>query len=79
MQPSDDEPGAFELMLFADAETENVFALNHSFPGTHERRTKDLVKQHPDPRKSDLRSYTAAEMTSSFYQTVRILTLFPWN
>ena len=57
MQPSDDEPGAFELVLFADADTENMSALNHNFPGTHEWRTKDLFKQHPDPQKSDLWSY----------------------
>ena len=57
MQPSDDEPGAFELVLFADADTENMSALKHHFPGTHEWRTKDLFKQHPDPQKSDLWSY----------------------
>jgi len=57
MQPSDDEPGAFELVLFADADTENMSALNHNFPGIHEWRTKDLFKRHPDPQKPDLWSY----------------------
>ena len=57
MQPSDDEPGAFELVLFADAETENMSALNHNFPGIHEWRSKDLFKRHPDPQKPDLWSY----------------------
>ena len=57
MQPSDDEPGAFELVLFADADTENMSALNHNFPGIHEWRTKDLFKRHPNPQKPDLWSY----------------------
>ena len=57
MQPADDEPGAFELVLFADTMTENMSALNHNFPGIHEWRTRDLFKQHPDPQKPDLWSY----------------------
>lgn len=57
MQPSDDEPGAFELVLFADADTENMSALNHNFPGIHEWRSKDLFKRHPDPQKPNLWSY----------------------
>lgn len=57
MQPSDDEAGAFELVLFADADTENMSALNHNFPGIHEWRTKDLFKRHPNPQKPNLWSY----------------------
>lgn len=57
MQPSDDEPCAFELDLFADADTENMSALNHNIPGIHEWRTKDLFKRHPDPLKPNLWSY----------------------
>lgn len=57
MQPSDDEPGSFELVLFADADMENMSALNHNFPGIHEWRTKDLFKRHPDPQKPNLWSY----------------------
>lgn len=57
MQPSDDEPGAFELVLFADADTKNMSALNHNLPGIREWRTKDLFKRHPNPHKPDLWSY----------------------
>ena len=57
MQPSDDEPGAFELVLFADASTEKMSALNHNLPGVSLWRTKDLFKKHPDPSKSSLWSY----------------------
>lgn len=57
MQPSDDEPGAFELVLFADATTETMSALTHNFPGVSVWRTKDLFKRHPDPSKSSLWSY----------------------
>lgn len=57
MQPSDDEPDAFELVLFADTDTENMSALNHNCPGIHEWRTKDLFKRHPDLQKSNLWSY----------------------
>lgn len=57
MQPSDDEPGAFELVLFADATTEKMSALNHNFPGVSVWRTKDLFKRHSDPSKSNLWSY----------------------
>ena len=57
MQPSDDEPGAFELVLFADADTEDMSALNHNLPGIREWRTKDLFKRHPNPQKPDLWSY----------------------
>jgi thioester reductase-like protein len=48
MQPSSDEEGAFELVLFADATTERISALNHNLPGVSEYRTKDLFKQHPE-------------------------------
>jgi thioester reductase-like protein len=48
MQPSSDEEGAFELVLFADATTEKMSALNHNLPGIPEYRTKDLFKQHPE-------------------------------
>ena len=47
MQPSDDELGAYELVLFADETTENMSALNHNLPGVREWRTKDLFKPHP--------------------------------
>ncbi|KAF2799626.1 acetyl-CoA synthetase-like protein [Melanomma pulvis-pyrius CBS 109.77] len=55
MQPSPDEDGAFELVLFADPSTENMSALNHNLPGVSEYRTKDLFKQHP--RKTELWQY----------------------
>jgi thioester reductase-like protein len=48
MQPSSDEEGAFELVLFADATTEKMSALNHNLPGISEYRTKDLFKQHTE-------------------------------
>jgi thioester reductase-like protein len=51
MQPSQDEPGAFELVLFADQSTEEISALNHNMPGVAEYRTKDLFKQHPEKPK----------------------------
>jgi thioester reductase-like protein len=47
MQPSGDQPGTFELVLFVDESTKNVSALNHNLPGVAEYRTKDLFKQHP--------------------------------
>ena len=47
MQPSGDEAGAFELVLFADDSTKTISALNHNMPGVMEYRTKDLFKQHP--------------------------------
>lgn len=45
LQPSDD--GAFELVVFADASTEDSVALNHNYPGLKEWHTKDLFKRHP--------------------------------
>jgi thioester reductase-like protein len=48
MQPSSDEEGAFELVLFADTTTEGMSALNHNLPGISEYRTKDLFKQHTE-------------------------------
>ncbi|KAK2603619.1 hypothetical protein QQS21_004200 [Conoideocrella luteorostrata] len=48
MQPSTDEEGAFELVLFADSSTKSMSALNHNLPGISEWRTKDLFKPHPD-------------------------------
>ncbi|KAF2472981.1 putative NRPS-like enzyme [Lindgomyces ingoldianus] len=48
MQPSEDEHGAFELVLYADSSTEKISALNHNMPGTPIYRTKDLFKQHPE-------------------------------
>ena len=48
MQSSPDEPGAFELVLFADESTKTISALNHNMPGVTEYRTKDLFKQHPE-------------------------------
>lgn len=47
MQVSNDEKGAYELVLFADSETESLSALNHNLPGVAEWRTKDLFKPHP--------------------------------
>jgi thioester reductase-like protein len=47
MQPSDDEIGAFEMVLFTDDSTERMSALNHNLPGTTEWRTKDLFMPHP--------------------------------
>ena len=55
MQPSSDEEGIFELVLFADPTTETMSALNHNLPGVSVHRTKDLFKQHP--RKSGLWKY----------------------
>ena len=57
MQPSQDEPGSFEMVLFANADTETMSALNHNLPGVYEWRTKDLFKRHPDPLKPDMWSY----------------------
>ncbi|KAF2441511.1 hypothetical protein P171DRAFT_523500 [Karstenula rhodostoma CBS 690.94] len=47
MQPSPDEPGAFELVLFSDESTKKISALNHNMRGVTEYRTKDLFIQHP--------------------------------
>jgi thioester reductase-like protein len=52
MQPSDDQPDTYELVLFADASTESISALNHNMPGVSQYRTKDLFIRHP--RKPDL-------------------------
>lgn len=57
MQPSDDEPDAFELVLFANESTQKMSALNHNVPGVKEWRTKDLFKRHPDPKKDKLWTY----------------------
>lgn len=57
MQRSDDEPGTFEMVLFADSSTEKTSALNHNLPGVREWRTKDLFQRHPDPAKSNLWKY----------------------
>lgn len=57
MQPTDDEADSFELVLFADASTEKMSALNHNFPGVREWRTKDLFTRHPDPAKPNLWSF----------------------
>lgn len=55
MQPSEDEIGASEMVLFTDNSTERMSALNHNLPGTTEWRTKDLFLPHPT--KPDLWSY----------------------
>lgn len=55
MQPSDDEYGVYELVLFTDETTETISALNHNLPGTEVWRTKDLFKPHPT--KKDLWRY----------------------
>ncbi|KAI9645908.1 hypothetical protein NHQ30_005345 [Ciborinia camelliae] len=47
MQPSEDENGAYEMVLFTDESTEAISALNHNLPGVTEWRTKDLFKPHP--------------------------------
>ena len=47
MQPSEDEEGAYELVLFTNPGTECRSALNHNVPGVSEWRTKDLFKSHP--------------------------------
>ncbi|PSN65724.1 acetyl-CoA synthetase-like protein [Corynespora cassiicola Philippines] len=47
MQPSNEEEGAFELVLFPDSTPESMSALSHNLPGVTEYRTKDLFKQHP--------------------------------
>jgi acyl-coenzyme A synthetase/AMP-(fatty) acid ligase len=47
MQPSEDEEGAYELVLFTNPGTECRSALNHNVPGVSEWRTKDLFKPHP--------------------------------
>ena len=44
-RPSDDD--AFELVVLADATTEESVALNHNYPGVEEWHTKDLFKPHP--------------------------------
>jgi thioester reductase-like protein len=48
MQPCSDEVGTYELVLFADATTEDISALNHNLPGVKEYRTKDLFRRHPE-------------------------------
>ena len=45
LKPAED--GAFELVLYANEETEDTSWLNHNFPGLREYRTKDLFKPHP--------------------------------
>ncbi|MCJ1366763.1 hypothetical protein MMC16_005893 [Acarospora aff. strigata] len=47
MQPSNDEEGAYELVLYADESTEDMSALKHNLPGIGEWRTKALFKPHP--------------------------------
>jgi thioester reductase-like protein len=47
MQPSDDEKGVYEMVLFVDTSTEHISALNHNVPGVSEWRTKDLFMPHP--------------------------------
>ncbi|PQE12515.1 nrps-like enzyme protein [Rutstroemia sp. NJR-2017a BBW] len=47
MQPSEDEKGAYEMVLFTDSSTESMSALNHNMPGVTEWRTKDLFMPHP--------------------------------
>ena len=44
LQPADD---AYELVIFADQETEGSLALNHNYPGIREWHTRDLFKPHP--------------------------------
>ncbi|KAL1598059.1 putative secondary metabolism biosynthetic enzyme [Paraconiothyrium brasiliense] len=48
MQPSPDDLGAFELVLFADESTKTMSALNHNMRGLTKYRTRDLFKQHPE-------------------------------
>ena len=55
MQPSDEEEGAYELVLFTNPGTERRSALNHNVPGVSVWRTKDLFKPHP--QKSNLWRY----------------------
>lgn len=45
LQPADDD--AYEMVIYANEETEDFSALNHNFPGVREYRTKDLFKPHP--------------------------------
>jgi thioester reductase-like protein len=47
MQPSEDQPDTYELVLFADESTAVISALNHNMPGVSQYRTKDLFIQHP--------------------------------
>jgi acyl-CoA synthetase (AMP-forming)/AMP-acid ligase II len=47
MQPSEDEEGVYEMVLFTDSSTESISALNHNMPGVAEWRTKDLFMPHP--------------------------------
>lgn len=44
-QPSDDD--AFELVVLADATTEESASLNHNYPEVKEWHTKDLFRPHP--------------------------------
>ena len=58
MQPTNDESDTFDLVLSADASTEKTSALTHNIPNVRESRTKDLLKPHPDPAKSNPWSYS---------------------
>lgn len=59
MIPSEEENGAFELVLYADNTTENISDLNHNLPGTAVYHTKDLFWPHP--LKKDLWKYYARQ------------------
>lgn len=45
LEPAEDD--AFEMVIYANEETEVFSALNHNFPGVREYRTKDLFRPHP--------------------------------
>lgn len=47
MQPSEDEEGAYEVVLFAGKLNERMSALDYNIPGVEIWRTKDLFKPHP--------------------------------
>ena len=47
-RPSDDD--SFELVILADATTEDSMSLNHNYPGLREWQTKDLFRTHPEKR-----------------------------
>ncbi|KAL8678453.1 MAG: hypothetical protein Q9186_005191 [Xanthomendoza sp. 1 TL-2023] len=44
-QPAEDN--AYELVVFADSDTEGNAALNHNYPGVKEWKTRDLFRAHP--------------------------------
>lgn len=61
MQATEEAPGAYKMVLFADHDTESMSALNHNIPSLSKWRTNYLFKRRPDPRKAQLWSYYGRE------------------